>query len=40
MKGSGLTIMVREMHNEEKMTVSAIARELQMSRNTVRKYLK
>ena len=40
MKGSGLTIMVRELHNEKQRTISSIAKELGMSRNTVRKYLR
>lgn len=40
MKGSGTTIMVRELHEIQGKSISEIARELGMSRATVRKYLK
>lgn len=40
MKGSGTPIMVRELHEMQGKSISAIARELGMSRATVRKYLK
>lgn len=40
MKGSGISIMIREMHKRQGMNISQIARELHMSRTTVRKYLK
>lgn len=40
MKGSGITIMVRELHEMQGKSISEIARELGMSRATVRKYLK
>lgn len=40
MKGSGTTIMVRERHEMQGKSLSEIARELGMSRVTVRTYLK
>lgn len=40
MKGSGTTIMVRKMFEEQGKSISEIARELNMSRNTIRKYLR
>lgn len=40
MKGSGIVIMVRDLHELQGKSISAIARELKLSRTTVRKYLK
>ena len=37
MKGSGTTIMLRELHEMQGKSISEIARELGMSRSTVRK---
>lgn len=37
MKGSGTTIMLRELHEMQGKSISEIAQELGMSRSTVRK---
>jgi transposase len=40
MKGSGTIIMVRNLHEMQGLSISAIARKEGISRNTVKKYLK
>ncbi len=40
MKECGIAIMVREQVNLQDKSISQVAREMNMSRNTVKKYLK
>ena len=40
MKGSGTIIMIRDLHEIQGKSISQIATELNLSRNTVRKFLR